>query len=93
MRLVIAFAAGAAAGYWYATRSDEERRAELEAALDRVKANPTYQQVVDTGSKAAQGAVAAGKEKVQPLIDKADEADSGDEAGSGSSGSSASSSS
>jgi len=47
MRFKIGLALGFAAGYWWASTTDEERRARLDDLLGQVRDNPRVQQVTD----------------------------------------------
>jgi hypothetical protein len=53
MRFKLGVAVGVAAGYWAASRSNEERRRQLEEAVQRIKENPRVQHVTETVSRDA----------------------------------------
>jgi hypothetical protein len=50
MRFKLGIAIGFAAGYWYASMSDEERKRQLDEALGKVRENPRVQRVGETVS-------------------------------------------
>jgi hypothetical protein len=47
MRFKIGLALGFAAGYWWASTTDEERRARLDDLVGQVRGNPRVQQVTE----------------------------------------------
>jgi hypothetical protein len=51
MRFKLGLAVGFAAGYWYGSLSEEERKRQLDEALTRVRTNPRVQEVTDTVSR------------------------------------------
>ncbi|MGH9262272.1 MAG: hypothetical protein ACRD08_20630 [Acidimicrobiales bacterium] len=53
MRFKMGVAVGFAAGYWVASKPADERRAQLEEALARIRGNPRLQRVADTVSRDA----------------------------------------
>jgi hypothetical protein len=69
MRTILAFAAGAAAGWWYATRTADERKEELEATVARLRSHPGWQTAREAGGEAINGAFSAGRDAVKPLLD------------------------
>ncbi|HLM62988.1 MAG TPA: hypothetical protein VK306_01710 [Acidimicrobiales bacterium] len=53
MRFKLGLAVGFAAGYWYGSLSEEERKRQLDEALAKVRSNPRVQQVTETVSRNA----------------------------------------
>jgi hypothetical protein len=53
MKFKLGLAVGFAVGYWAGTQADEERRRQVEEAVDKVRGNPRVQRVSDTVSRSA----------------------------------------
>ena len=71
MRFKLGIALGFAAGYWYASLSEEERSKLVGDTVDRVKSNPRVQQVTDTVSSNATKVTDAVAAKVTETADRA----------------------
>ncbi len=71
MRFKLGIALGFAAGYWYASLSEEERSKLVGDTVDKVKSNPRVQQVTDTVSRNATKVTDAVEAKVTETADKA----------------------
>jgi hypothetical protein len=74
MKFKLGLAAGFAAGYWYASLSEEERRQKFEATVDKVKTNPRVQQLGDAVSRNAAKVTDAVESRVSETADKAGDA-------------------
>jgi hypothetical protein len=53
MKFKLGLAIGFAAGYWVGTQADEERKRQVEEAVDKIRGNPRVQRVSDTVSRSA----------------------------------------
>jgi hypothetical protein len=53
MKFKLGLAIGFAAGYWAGTQADEERKRQVEEAVDKIRGNPRVQRVSDTVSRSA----------------------------------------
>jgi hypothetical protein len=71
MRFKLGLAIGFAAGYWYGSLPEEERRAQLEQAVAKVKDNPRVQRVGDTVSRNANKVTDVVEERVVKSADRA----------------------
>jgi hypothetical protein len=74
MKFKLGVAAGFAAGYWYASLSEEERRQKFEATVDKVRTNPRVQQVTDSVSRNATKVTDAVTTRVTETANKAGDA-------------------
>lgn len=71
MRFKLGLAIGFAAGYWYGSLPEDERKRQLDEALTKVKGNPRLQRVTDTVSRNAAKLTDAVEEKVVDTADRA----------------------
>jgi hypothetical protein len=71
MRFKLGLALGFAAGYWYGSLPEEERKKQLDEALARVKENPRLQRVTDTVSRNTTKVTDAIEGKVVDTADRA----------------------
>jgi hypothetical protein len=53
MKFKLGLAIGFAAGYWAGTQADDERKRQVEEAVDKLRGNPRVQRVTDTVSRSA----------------------------------------
>src|SRR5829696_5819769 len=74
MRFKLGLAIGFAAGYWYGSLPEEERKKQLDEALTKVKGNPRLQRVTDTVSRSAAKVTDAVEEKVVGTAERAGDA-------------------
>lgn len=74
MKFTTALAIGFAAGYWYASLPEEERRQKLEETVQKVKDNPRVQQATDIVSRNATKVTDAVESRVSQAADKAGDA-------------------
>jgi hypothetical protein len=71
MRFKLGIALGFAAGYWYASLSEEERSKLVGDTVDKVKSNPRVQQVTDSVARNATKVTDAVEAKVTQTADRA----------------------
>src|ERR671911_3149125 len=74
MRFKLGLAMGFAAGYWYGSLPEEERKKQLDEALTKVKGNPRLQRVTDTVSRSDAKVTDAVEEKVVGTAERAGDA-------------------
>jgi hypothetical protein len=53
MNFKLGLVIGFAAGYWFGTQADEERKQQVQEAVDKVRGNPRVQRVTDSVSRSA----------------------------------------
>jgi hypothetical protein len=70
MKFKIGLALGFAAGYWWASTTDEERKARLDELVGKVRDNPRIQQVTDTVTRDAQRLTDAVQHRVTAAADR-----------------------
>ena len=71
MRFKLGLAIGFAAGYWYGSLPEEERKRQVDEAVAKVKGNPRLQRVTDTVSRNATKVTDAVEEKVVDTAERA----------------------
>jgi hypothetical protein len=74
MKFKLGLAIGLAAGYWYGSLPEEERRQKVEEAMNKVRANPRVTQVTDTVSRNVAKVTDAVESRVTQAADKAGDA-------------------
>jgi hypothetical protein len=77
MKFKIGLALGFAAGYWWASTTDEERRARIDELVGKVRDNPRIQQVTDTVARDAQRLTDAVTDRVTHAADRTSDAVAG----------------
>ena len=77
MKFKIGLALGFAAGYWWASTTDEERRARLDELVGKVRDNPRVQQVTESVTRDAQRLTDAVTERVTQTADRTSDAVAG----------------
>jgi hypothetical protein len=87
MRFKLGLAIGLAAGYWYGSLPEEERKRQLDQAVTKVKDNPRLQRVSYTVSRNANKVTDAVEERVVQTADRAGSAVSSKAEKAGSTGS------
>jgi hypothetical protein len=71
MRFKLGLAIGFAAGYWYGSLPEDERKRQVDEAVAKVKGNPRLQRVTDTVSRNASKVTDAVEQKVVGTADRA----------------------
>ena len=71
MRFKLGLAIGFAAGYWYGSLPEDERKKQLDEALTKVRGNPRLQRVTDTVARNATKVTDAVEEKVVDTAERA----------------------
>ncbi|HKE72436.1 MAG TPA: hypothetical protein VKB57_02405 [Acidimicrobiales bacterium] len=77
MKFKIGLALGFAAGYWWASTTDEERRARFDELVGKVRDNPRIQQVTESVTRDAQRLTDAVTERVTTTADRTSDAVAG----------------
>lgn len=77
MKFKIGLALGFAAGYWWASTTDEERKARIDGLVSKVRDNPRVQQVTDAVTRDAQRLTDAVTDRVTHAADRASDAAAG----------------
>jgi hypothetical protein len=74
MKFKLGLAIGFAAGYWYGSLPEEERRQRLEETVQKVRDNPRVAQVTDTLSRNVTKVTDAVESRVTETADKVGDA-------------------
>jgi|SRR5690606_22958459 len=77
MRFRLGLVVGAAVGYWAAIRTNEERRRQVEEAVQRALENPRVKRITETVSRDARRVVDAVEERVVSGADRGADAIAG----------------